>query len=360
MTLRAALLAVLLALPALGAGPLEALRTGSRAVAEQLKSLRAEQLSRRSELSTLSTRIEALKASAKGRLLPGGELDAALKQSQELSGSLTELARQVTAREGELEAANVALVEALSAELTRLRSEFDRQTDRAARRATIEAMKRVRAEREAMRAALPATRLPTLDTLKPSDDPEVLLEQADLLRDSEEKLTRDLKALETRLDERKQEAELDRHLQRFLGEESAFDDQDRRLRVQRTTQLQGAAPTLGGAGPGRNNSTGNGVSTDVAGSPGQTGSFGFNPAAAGRDAAPPAAPPVSGGVDSGGVRKTEGSDARPQVGKGKATIATGDDDDINDLEVQRAKVKALVDELRAKAAELEKRAAELK
>jgi len=357
MNLRAALLAVLLALPALGAGQLEALRTTSRAVAEQVKSLRAEQLARRSELSTLSSRIEALKASSKGRLLPGGELDKALKQSQELSGSLTELAQQVTAREGELETANVALVEALSAELTRLRSEFDRQTDRAVRRRIIESMKAVRAEREAMRAALPATRLPNLDTLKPSDDPEVLLEQADLLRDNEEKLAKDLKALETRIAERKQEAELDRHLQSFLGEEAAFDDQDRRLRVQRTTQLQGA--TLA-TPPGRNETGGANPTTDVAGSPSQSGAFGFGPTAATDRNATPQAPPVGGGIDSGGVRKTEGSDARPQVGKARATIATGDDDDINDLEVQRAKVKALVDELRTKAAELEKRAGELK
>lgn len=100
----------------------------------------------------------------------------------------------------------------------------------------------------------------------------------------------------------------------------------------------------------------------MAGSPGQTGTFGMGPTTLGadRNGPAPAAPPVSGGVDSGGVRRTEGSDARPQVGRGTGAIATGDDDDINDLEVQRAKVKALVDELRKKAVELEQRAAALK
>ena len=113
MKLRAALLlgCLLLASPAFGAGSLDALRAGSRSVRDQVSQLRAEQLNKRSELSVLSSRIEELKGKSKGRLLPGGELDTALKASQELSGALTDLAQQVSARETELEAANLALLE---------------------------------------------------------------------------------------------------------------------------------------------------------------------------------------------------------------------------------------------------------
>ena len=103
MKLRALLLtACLLALPGWAAGSLDALRSGSRGARDQVSSLRAEQLKQRSELSTLSGRIENLKAASKGKLLPGGELDAALKRSQELSGALSDLAQQVSGREAEV------------------------------------------------------------------------------------------------------------------------------------------------------------------------------------------------------------------------------------------------------------------
>ncbi|MEW6434379.1 MAG: TetR family transcriptional regulator [Myxococcota bacterium] len=355
MVFRAALLAVsvLMAFPAIGATSLDALRSTSRATRDQVSQLKAEQLKKRSELSALSSRIEALKAQSKGRLLPGGELDTALKASQELSGALTELAQQVSARETELEAANLALLDGLSGELNRLRAEFDRQSDRGKRKGLIDQMRKLRAERDALRATLPAAKLPTLDAVKPSDDPEELLEQADLLRDNEEKLEKELKALDARIAERREEAELDQRVQRFMGEESMFDDQDRRLRVQRTTTLDGTAPPVQSGSP---NAPGAGAeySQDTAG--------GFAPQASANDASGrgPMAPAPVGGLDQGGVSIRSGSDARPQVGSANPnTIATGDED-LEDLEVQRAKLKGLADELKRKAAELEKRASQLR
>lgn len=355
MVFRAALLAVslLLAFPAFGATSLDALRSSSRATRDQVSQLKAEQLKKRSELSVLSSRIETLKAQSKGRLLPGGELDTALKASQELSGALTDLAQQVSTRETELEAANLALLDGLSGELNRLRSEFDRQSDRSKRKGLIDQMRKLRAERDALRATLPAAKLPTLDAVKPSDDPEELLEQADLLRDNEEKLAKELKALDARIAERREEAELDQRVQRFMGEESMFDDQDRRLRVQRTTTLDGTTPPVLSGNPNAP-ATGAEYSQDTAG--------GFSSPQA-SNATPdrnPSAPPPVGGLDQGGVSIRSGSDARPQVGSANAnTIATGDED-LEDLEVQRAKLKGLADELKRKAAELEKRASQLR
>jgi prefoldin subunit 5 len=362
MILRAACLAVslLVAVPAFGATSLDALRASARSVRDQVSQLRAEQLEKRSELSVLSSRIETLKSQSKGRLLPGGELDAALKASQELSGALTELAQQVSARETELEAANLALLDALSGELNRLRTDFDRQTDRGVRKGLIDQMRKLRAERDALRASLPAAKLPALDTVKPSDDPEELLEQADLLRDSEEKLQKELQALEARIAERREEAELDKRVQRFMGEESMFDDQDRRLRVQRTTPLESAAAPQPGNGSGA--PTG-GLGAAYSGTPQDTAG-GFTPSNtnAATDRSPTAPVPLGGGLDQGGVSIRSGSDARPQVGAGNGAsgaIATGDED-LEDLEVQRAKLKGLADELKRKAAELEKRARQLR
>lgn len=362
MKLSAVLLtACLLTLPAWAAGPLDALRSSSKSAREQVSSLRSEQLKQRSELSTLSSRIETLKAESKGKLLPGSELDAALKRSQELSGALSELAQQVAGREATLENANLALLDGLSGELTRLRAEFDRQSDRSVRKGLIDQLRKLRSEREALRQTLPAAKLPTLDTVKPSDDPEELLEQADLLRDNEEKLRREVKAIEARIAERRDEAELDRRVQRFMGEESMFDDSDRRLRVQRTVTTPTTAPAQNPTGPlaGGASPPPTGTTADTKAGTGTDGAFGSQalgtpnaPTGGGRNTE------FTNGADSANIRVTNASDARVQVG-GARPIAGGDDD-LDDLEVERLRLQGLAGQLKKKADELQKRAAELK
>lgn len=386
MKLRAALLSLMLATAAWSASGVEAMRASAASLRADVAQLRGEQLSRRNELSVVSSRIEALKAQTKGALVAGSELDRSLKRSQELSGTLTELAQRLSTRELELETANVALLEGLSGELTRLRSEFDRQSDRGARRGLIDQMRRLRAERESVRAALPAARLPTV-TLTPTDDPEQLLEQADLLRDNEEKVRRELKALETRISQRREEVELDRRVQRFMGEESMFDDQDRRLRLQRRDSEAGEAPAATGAPKtdgvrGEAANTGFTNATDpspqspaiTAGSapPDRTPPPFSSPLAGTRSAnentfaptsdsfGPGGGSSPSGALDSRGVSITSSSDARPQVGAGTRSIATGDDDEMDDLDVQRTRLQGLANELKRKAGELEKKASQLR
>ena len=362
MKFRSALLAVLLmTLPAWGAGQLDGLRASAKAAREQASSVRGEQFQKRAKLNQLSTHIEALKAEAKGKLLPGGELDAALKQSQELSGALTGLAQTMSTRESELETANLALLTALSDQLTQLRADFDRQTDRSARSVILKQFKALRSEREQVRAALPAARVPALEALKFSDDPTELLEQADAFRDNEDKVRREMKTLDGRIAEAKAEKELDGRVRQFLGEESLFDDQDRRLRVRRDTTE--AAPALGLTGAKDNTKA---TESRTAGPPpAVNGAADFNantPQAAGGIAAPKT--PADGTTESyiaptGDTHKvTAGSDTRPNVGVQR--IAGGDDDDLEELQVQRLKLQDLATQLRARAAELEKKAAELK
>lgn len=390
MKLRAALLCLtLFASQAWSATGVEAMRANSAGLRSQVSQLRGEQLSKRNELSTVSGRIEALKAQSKGALLPGSELDQALKRSQELSGTLTDLAQKLSTREAELESANLALLDGLSAELTRLRAEFDRQGDRAARKGLIDQMRRLRAERESVRAALPAAKLPTLDTLKPTDDPEELLEQADLLRDNEEKVRRELKALDARITQRRDEVELDRRVQRFMGEESMFDDQDRRLRLQRKDTVTGEAPTAPSRSAGVGSNTESSFASDNSAPPTQgpvtagsapqappptfpsLGGFAPAPARAGNasdftnSTAQPGGASKSSGIangplDSRALSITSSSDARPQVGGGTRSIATGDEDEMDDLDVQRRKLQSLAEELKRKATELEKKAGQLK
>jgi hypothetical protein len=374
MKLSAVLLAAcLVAFPVWAAGSLDALRSSSQGARAQVTALRAEQLKQRNELSTLSAQIETLKASQKGKLLPGSELDSALKRSQELSGALSTLASQLSTRETELESANLALLDGLSAELTRLRADFDRQSDRNVRKDIIAKLRQLRGERDALRQTLPASKIPTLDAVRPSDDPEELLEQADLLRDNEEKLRKELKSLEARIAERREEVELDRRMQRFMGEESMFDDGDRRLRVQRTVTTPGTAPiTTGAPSQQENNSVpppAVGATADTsAGSSGSAfsgGPFGAQslgtnaPAADSRANTPRDGTSFGTGLDSSSIRVTNASDARVQVGNAPRSVSGGDDD-LEDLEVERVRLQGLAGQLKKKADELQKRAAELK
>lgn len=361
-----ALALLLLAAPAFSAGPLDAVRGQQAKARAAVGAVRSDQMARRGELNTLSARIETLKGQSQGKLLPGGELDAALKKSQELSDQLTGLAQALTAREAELETANLALLEALSAELTRLRGEFDRQTDRNARLATIKKLREARAEREQVRAALPASRVPAMLNVKPSDDPEDLLEQADLMRDREDQVRKQLKQVEQRIAERKDERDLDRRVNQFLGEDSFFDDSDRRLRVSRTIERT-QAPAAATKSPPEDK-----VGLDVQDNTSEFQTMGAAaPAPGTRNDAPPApqsdpSPPPSGGSDvsggsSGGSTLTvkQGSDGRPLITPIKR-VAGGDDEDLEDLDIQRVKLKSLAEELKARAKQLEKKAAELR
>lgn len=383
----AALVLALVALPALGASQLDAVRSQAAKARESLNAVRGDQMARRAELNKLSARIETLKEQSKGKLLPGGELDGALKASQELSNQLTGLSQALAAKEGELESANLALLEALSKELNQLRAEFDRQADRNARLAIIKGLRAARAEREQVRAMLPSTKVPAMLATRPSDDPEDLLEQADLMRDRADQANRELKKVEQRIVERKEERDLDRRVNQFLGDESFFDDSDRRLRVRRETtipaQLDAKTETAGFASAdtgGAQNKTPTtrsqvGVpydsATDLFGNTGGTAMGAAAPQANTRDTptagAPPAdSPPPSGelgGEANPGAQPTvkvqTGSDARPAVSKTKR-IAGGEDEDLEDLEIQRAKLKGLSEELKLKAKQLEKKAAELR
>ncbi len=343
-----------------------AARSGSGGAGSAVSQTRGNQLKSEAELNALGSRIEELKSQAKGKLLPGSELDAALKRSQELSGVLTEMAQSLSTKQAELESANVALLTELSNALTSLKGQFDRQTDRDGRRALIAKMRTLRQERESIRAALPAARLPALEAVKPSDDPEDLLEQADLVKDNEDKVRRELKVLEKRIAEAKEERDLDGRVRQFLGEDALFDDQDRRLHVQKTTDQPGTGLTDSAAAPRTMSPqfSAGGQSSDKNSAqfppPVTSPSTGPTPTTDGTQGAPPAGgfdPAAPGGTPT--VRVSTGTDSRPAIG-GQGVAGHGDDDDLEDLEIQRAKLKGLAEELKVRASQLQKKAAELK
>ncbi|NOK15136.1 TetR family transcriptional regulator [Corallococcus exercitus] len=335
------LLCLLVAAPAGATSGLEQARAKAQAARTEARTLRTRQQGLRDELNGLAARIEALKAQRQGKLTAGGELESALRRSQELSGELTGLAQSVSGADGEVERAHLALHGALSQELTRLRAAWDATTDRVERARLLEQMRSVRGEREAVRAALPASQVPALDGAARGDDPEDLLAQADALRDTQDKVRQRLAALKARITEVREERDLDRRMNDFLGEESMFDDQDRRLRL-RTSGDRGllVAPTQRGGSNGEV-TAGDAMaeSPDYSGDPSVGGGTGT---------------PAGGLAPSGSATA---SDRRPQVDPVRAqALAAGGPEDLSSLEQEAARLESLARELDGRAGALERRA----
>ncbi|GHG68488.1 TetR family transcriptional regulator [Comamonas sp. JC664] len=336
------LLSLVLAVPGQAASGLESMRGRAQTARSETRALRGQQQTLREELNGLATRIEALKAQHRGRLTVGTELEAALRRSQDLSGQLTGLAQAVVAAEGASERAHLALHTALSDELARLRLAWDGTTERGQRATLLDAMRTLRAEREAVRAALPASRVPAMDRASAGgDDPEDLLAQADTLRDTEDKVRERLKALRGRITEVREERDLDRRMNDFLGEESMFDDQDRRLRMRmgsdRTLQVERAEPNA----PAFQDSAGPPPAPNVGGRPNEGGEPGPD-----RPAFP--------------MQSTRATDRRPHVETQRAQdLAAGSAVDLPAMEAEAARLEALARELEGRATKLERRAQEM-
>ncbi len=356
----------------LQAVPLAAARADAAEARASMGAIRTQQMSKRQTLNQLATRIETLKAKAKGKLLKGSELDVALKESQTLSDALSELARTLASKEAASERAQAALLESLSTELTAQRSQFDTQTDRDQRKALIASMRSLRSEREQVRASLPSSALPNVEEAPATnDDPEALLELADAMRDDEDKVQRKLAQLEVRIKEAKEERALDQRMRQFMNEDALFDEQDRRLRVRRevTLDVQGAAPNESTADKALPKLPVEQVPVPSGGNPMPSASFNDSSAQGARSMEamqPPQKPEVRssytvGGTGSPTQPRTEtqqAADNKPVVGA--AALAGSDDDDLEELEVQRKKLKGLADQLKMRALELEKKAKALK
>lgn len=350
-TLSTLLLCLLLGTPSWALTGLESARAKAQAARTEVRTLRERQQALRGELNGLAERIATLKDERQGKLTSGTELDQALKRSQELSGTLTGLAQSVASAEGDSERAHLALHAALSEELARVKSAWDATENRQERSRLVARMRELRTERDAVRSALPASQVPELGRADASDDPEDLLEQADALRDSQDKVKQRLKALKARITEVREERDLERRMSDFLGEEAMFDEQDRRLRLRvnsnqavevEKTPVPRGAPSFGGT---------QGDPTPVPA---------HDP--------PPESPTLPGTPGTGGTPTDDSvgdpiraSDHRPQVDSLRAQqLAAGDFDDLATLEAEAKKLESLAKDLDSRASSLERRVRELK
>jgi hypothetical protein len=340
MTRPAGLLIVvtlLLAAGAQAATSLEAARTEARQARVQVNAIRARQMELRSELNQVATRIEALKAQSKAR---SGELDGALRRSQELSSLLTTAAQQLRQAEGDSERGHLALLMVLSAELEAVRAQWDRTPDRTARASLLARMRALRAERDQVRSILPVAKLPALES-GGSDDPADLLEQADALRDAEDKVRHQMIAVRARITELRQEQELDRRMSDFIGDESLFDDQDRRIRrMQSRTLTSGSSPPLEG-----------GISVDATPEAAHT----FDPQGA---RAPDTGSEGDWSRSTTLTQVSRGTDGSPQLGGQKLLLPEVDASNLGALQAELKKLERLARQLDERAAAIEKRARE--
>jgi len=336
--------ALLCAAPVLASGELEAARAQAQQTRQEASALRARQQQLRAELTQISEEVATLKANARGKVVRGGRLQEALQRSQSLSDTLSSLARQLAEVDARHQANSQQWLGRLNERLVQLRSQWTGSLDKSRRQELLTQMRQLKQEREQVRAGLSVTEVKTLTSSDASDNPEDLLEQADALRDAEDKLRERLKQLEGQLADAREEREFDRRMNEFLGDENLFDDSDRRLRLQRP-----AGSLAAGSEAARDFSTPPPQVTDTPTGPGAT-------------LAPPPPPPTSPSATTGAM-PSEGSlsakDGLPQFDSRIRSLPKGLTG-VPALEAEKKRLQTLADELKSRADALEGKAKTLR
>jgi hypothetical protein len=291
-----------------GGQGLDELRGAARESGRQVDALRAKQASLKRELDELSPRIEARKKEP--AVVPGAELKNELRRSQELSSQLTEVAQSLARAEAEWQHRNTELLDGLSTQLGLLEAAWEQSPEREARERLLGRMRALKLEREQLRAAMPVQEVPALGPSPVGSEPEALLRRVDALRDAEDKARRQLQAVEVRIAELRQEQGLEQRMRDFVSEQSLFDDQDRRFRLE----------------------------PDKGRSPLPSGVVG----------------PAAGGPSASGPASSRSAEKPPQFGDAPQPVA--DPNNLSALEAQRDRLKKLADQLREQARQLESRA----
>ena len=257
----------------------------------------------------------AAQVAAKKRAGAATGLEGAQRKTFALDEDVTRARSQLAAAEADVARGGAQVLSLYDALLVEQRRSVDAAAA-SARPAAVQAYRSLAAQRDAVRQALlpvlqdasatAASASPGAD-LEPraDDDVETLLEKADLARDLEQRLIRQMDAVRHRIAELEEEQAVARDVAGMVGRNALFDEEDRRLLVVRTETTtravnNGPAPerNSGGGGGGGGGAVGGGAPTDDADSSTPPPAFEGEPSADGVGSeAPPAAPP--GGVSSG-------------------------------------------------------------
>jgi len=244
----ALLIAVLLA-----AGPtLPSARAAYANAQSALQAAQARVAEQQAQLQQLSAQIAADKSKQPGQpLFVPGALEHELAQSQALSDELAKSRADQNALAARAEQARGGLYQALSDEITA------QEAQPAKDQAALAELSKLQAERAKV-APKAVVAPPAPSFSHPTDDPTMLRERADALRDQADKLGKQQVALAARIQSARDQAQLEDQLRQLDGESSLFDESDRRVRVSRAADTAGTPASLG---TGTQNGTGGGTAT---------------------------------------------------------------------------------------------------
>ncbi|MBW1873443.1 MAG: hypothetical protein JRJ19_15345, partial [Deltaproteobacteria bacterium] len=190
-------------------------------------------------LESLARKIDQRKADrSQESILPDFALQNMLRQSQELSETLTLMNRELNAlgdarrdRFEKLDLLYGQLVEKIAKEM---RAAKDKQ-----KTALVKNLTKLRNDRESIHKELftPARQADPMETddLLASDDPEELKERMDAVRDEQDRLRKRLAQLDKQITDTDSEMRLDREMRDFVEDHALFGEESRTMTVTKTT-----------------------------------------------------------------------------------------------------------------------------
>jgi hypothetical protein len=220
---------------------LPALRADRQAAVQSVVGLDEKIQLQQAELDRVAQQIDSLKREGPSGPFVPGELDDALRKSQVVANQLETLRTARSKESDRLTSANAALYHGLEQEIGEERSQAGAADDLSRRSALLESLKQLESERAQLAPQLsssPELRL----SGKPTDDPRELHERADALRDRADRLAHELATVNSRIQELRDEQDLDHELKTLSKDQGLFDEGDQRVRSYHSDAL--AAPAV--------------------------------------------------------------------------------------------------------------------
>jgi hypothetical protein len=237
------LVLIAMGLNAAGPGALEASRAHRQQALQSVAAVEQQLGEQQGQLDAVSRRIEELKAQRQqnSTLFVPATLDELLKQSQSLSEALTALRAKEAQVRAEEDAARAELTRSLDERLAADRAALPSAADPAP---VVSEIRALEAERASLASPVGPSASPAVRFGSQSDDPRRLHERADALRDRADKLAKEQAQIQARIQELRDQAELDHQLRSFSRDEALFDEGDRRIQVSRTDSAPAAPAAM--------------------------------------------------------------------------------------------------------------------
>jgi len=190
-------------------------------------------------LESLAKKIDQRKAArSQENILPDFTLQSLLRQSQELSETLTLMNRELDAL-GDARRDRFEKLDILYGQLVEKMAKEMRAAKDSQKAALVKNLTKLRNDRESIHKELftPARQAAPMETdnLLASDDTEELEERVDAVRDEQDRLRRRLAQLDKQIADTNSEMRLDREMRDFVEDHALFGEESRTMTVTKTT-----------------------------------------------------------------------------------------------------------------------------